>query len=60
MSDTIAAFLKIAKGDVDSLSGCHLDVVDDIDDLVRRADEIKEEGLYVIRRQPLHARTRIE
>ncbi len=60
MSDTIAAFLKIAKGDADSLSGCHLDVADDIDDLVRRADEIKEEGLYVIRRQPLHARTRIE
>ncbi len=60
MSDTIAAFLKIARGDADPLSGCHLDVADDIDDLVRRADEIKEEGLYVIRRQPLHARTRIE
>jgi NAD(P)-dependent dehydrogenase (short-subunit alcohol dehydrogenase family) len=60
MSDTIAAFMKIAKGDADLLSGCHLDVADDIDDLVRRADEIKEEGLYVIRRQPFHARTRIE
>jgi 3-oxoacyl-[acyl-carrier protein] reductase len=60
MSDTIATFLKIAKGDADSLSGCHLDVADDIDDLVRRDEEIKEEGLYVIRRHPLHARTRIE
>jgi 3-oxoacyl-[acyl-carrier protein] reductase len=60
MSDTISAFLKIATGDADSLSGCHIDVADDIDDLVQRADEIKEEGLYVIRRQPLQARTRIE
>ena len=60
MSDAVATFMKIAKGEADSLSGCHLDVADDIDDLVQRADEIKEQGLYVIRRQPLHARTRIE
>jgi NAD(P)-dependent dehydrogenase (short-subunit alcohol dehydrogenase family) len=52
MSDTIATFMQIAKGDADALSGCHLDVTDDIEELADRADEIRAERLYVIRRQP--------
>jgi 3-oxoacyl-[acyl-carrier protein] reductase len=52
MSDTVATFMKIARGEADALSGCHLDVADEIDDLAGRADEIRAERLYVLRRQP--------
>ena len=52
IEDTVATFMKIARGDVDELSGCHIHVDDDIGELVARAGEIIEKKLYVIRRQP--------
>ena len=39
----------IASGRLDALSGRFLHVLDDIDDLLRRVDEITEHDLYVLR-----------
>ncbi len=39
----------IASGRLDSLSGRFLHVLDNVDDLLRRADEIAEHELYVLR-----------
>ncbi len=39
----------IATGRLDLLAGRFLHVLDDVDDLLRRADEIKERDLYTLR-----------
>jgi NAD(P)-dependent dehydrogenase (short-subunit alcohol dehydrogenase family) len=41
--------VDIASGRLDSLSGRFLHVLDDVDDLLRRADELREHDLYVLR-----------
>jgi hypothetical protein len=41
--------LQLASGQADVLSGRFLDVTDDIDALVRRAEEIKRDELYLMR-----------
>jgi NAD(P)-dependent dehydrogenase (short-subunit alcohol dehydrogenase family) len=40
---------EIASGRLDALSGRFLHVLDDVDDLLRRADEIAEHDLYALR-----------
>jgi NAD(P)-dependent dehydrogenase (short-subunit alcohol dehydrogenase family) len=52
IEDTVANFIRLARGDADELTGCHIHGNDDIGELVERSDEIKSKGLYVIRRQP--------
>jgi NAD(P)-dependent dehydrogenase (short-subunit alcohol dehydrogenase family) len=50
--DVAARFvLRIAAGDCDRLSGCHLSVHDDFDALVERADAISRQDLYTLRRR---------
>ena len=50
--DEAARFvLRIAAGDCDDLSGCHLEVYDDLDALIERADEIRRHELYTLRRR---------
>ena len=41
--------LELARGKADRLSGCYLQIADDLDDLLGRADEIAAEGLYRLR-----------
>ena len=43
--------LRIAAGDSDGLSGCHLEVYDDLDALIERAAAIKHQDLYMLRRR---------
>jgi len=43
--------LRIAAGDCDGLSGCHLSVHDDLDALIERADAISHQDLYMLRRR---------
>ena len=45
--------LRIAAGDCDSLSGRHLEVNDDLDALIERAETIRHEDLYTLRRREL-------
>jgi hypothetical protein len=40
---------EIASGRLDPLAGCLLHVLDDLDDLLLRADEIAAHGLYTLR-----------
>ena len=50
--DAAARFvLRIAAGDCDGLSGCHLSVHDDLDALIERADAISRHNLYTLRRR---------
>jgi NAD(P)-dependent dehydrogenase (short-subunit alcohol dehydrogenase family) len=44
-----ARCLDLASGKADHLSGCYLQIGDDLDELVGRADEIAAEGLYRLR-----------
>ena len=49
--DVAARFvLRIAAGDCDGLSGRHLSVHDDLDELIERADAIRRDDLYTLRR----------
>ena len=41
--------LVLATGRADRLSGCYIQLADDLDDLIQRADEIEAEGLYTLR-----------
>jgi len=43
--------LRIAVGDCDALSGRHLEVYDDLDALIERADAIRRGDLYTLRRR---------
>ena len=50
--DAAARFvLRIAAGDCDGLSGCHLAIHDDLDALIERADAISRHDLYTLRRR---------
>jgi len=52
--DAAARFvLRIAAGDCDDLSGCHLSVHDDLEALIERADAIRRHDLYTLRRREL-------
>ena len=44
-----ARCLELASGKADRLSGCYIQIADDLDELVGRADEIAAEGLYRLR-----------
>jgi NAD(P)-dependent dehydrogenase (short-subunit alcohol dehydrogenase family) len=41
--------VAIATGRVDRLTGCFIQMADDLDELARRADEIEARGLYTLR-----------
>jgi NAD(P)-dependent dehydrogenase (short-subunit alcohol dehydrogenase family) len=41
--------VALASGRVDRLSGCYIQLADDLDDLAARADEIEAQGLYTLR-----------
>jgi NAD(P)-dependent dehydrogenase (short-subunit alcohol dehydrogenase family) len=41
--------LELASGKADCLSGCYIQLADDLDELVGRADEIAAGGLYALR-----------
>jgi NAD(P)-dependent dehydrogenase (short-subunit alcohol dehydrogenase family) len=41
--------LLLASGKADTLSGCYIDVEDDVAEMVQRAEEIKEKQLYTLR-----------
>lgn len=41
--------LALATGQADRLSGCYIQLADDLDELTRRADEIEADGLYTLR-----------
>ncbi len=43
--------LRIAAGDCDGLSGRHLSIHDDLDALIERADAIRRQDLYTLRRR---------
>ena len=52
--DALALLLRLASGEADSLTGRHLSVHDDLDDLLARVNEIRDCDLYVLR--PEHLR----
>jgi NAD(P)-dependent dehydrogenase (short-subunit alcohol dehydrogenase family) len=41
--------LALATGRADRLSGCYIQLADDLDELIRRADAIAADGLYTLR-----------
>jgi len=48
--EAITRFLGLlASGKADSLSGCCIGVLDDIDALVEHAEQIQDKGLYALR-----------
>jgi NAD(P)-dependent dehydrogenase (short-subunit alcohol dehydrogenase family) len=49
-----ALLVGLASGRADALTGRVVDVRDDLDELVRRAEEIVRDDLYVLRRRPEH------
>lgn len=49
MERAVAVFLFLASGRADALSGRHIRVEDDPDDLMRRAGEIERDDLYTLR-----------
>jgi NAD(P)-dependent dehydrogenase (short-subunit alcohol dehydrogenase family) len=46
---SVRLILQLAAGKFDVLSGCYLYVEDDLDDLVKRADEIQQNKWYTLR-----------
>lgn len=44
-----ALVLRLASGDMDSLSGIHVSVIDDLDALLARKDEVKKRELHLLR-----------
>jgi 3-oxoacyl-[acyl-carrier protein] reductase len=50
---SVELVLRLAFGEADALSGCMIGIDDDLDQLVRRAEDIKREELYVLRRRGL-------
>ena len=47
----VEVFMFLASGRADQLSGRHIDVYDDEVDLVERADDIRRDDLYTLRRR---------
>jgi NAD(P)-dependent dehydrogenase (short-subunit alcohol dehydrogenase family) len=45
--------LRLASGEADALSGCMISIEDDLGDMVRRAEAVKRDELYVLRRRGL-------
>ena len=41
--------LELASGKAECLSGCYIELADDLDEMIGRADEIAAEGLYTLR-----------
>ena len=48
MERAVEKFMFLASGEADELSGCHIHVDDDESDLLRRAKEISDNGLYTL------------
>lgn len=48
---TVPQFMLLASGAADALSGCHIDVEDNIPALIAQAAEIRRRGLYVLDRK---------
>ena len=53
--DTADLIARLATGEADVLSGSHIDVSQDLDDLIAHAEEIKAGNLYRLREQQLPA-----
>ena len=41
--------MLLASGKADVLSGCYITINDDVEEMVRRAEEIQEKQLYTLR-----------
>lgn len=53
--DVAELIVRLATGEADALSGTHIDVSQDLDELIARAGEIKASNLYRLREQQLPA-----
>jgi NAD(P)-dependent dehydrogenase (short-subunit alcohol dehydrogenase family) len=53
--DAAQFVLRLAAGEADALSGCHLSVHDDLDALITRADDIRRDDLLMLRVRGLWA-----
>ena len=51
--DAVALIRRLAAGDADVLSGRHLSVRDDLDDLLEHHREVRDRDLYVLRPERL-------
>ena len=49
IEDAVQLVLRLAAGHADALSGCYIEVEDDLDTLVQRAAEITADDLYALR-----------
>ena len=47
--EAVELMLRIAVGDADPLTGRHISVHDDLDELLARVDEVRERDLFVMR-----------
>ena len=52
MEQTVAAFMRLASGEADALSGRHIGVTDDIPALARQADDVRERDGLTLRLRP--------
>ena len=50
-----ALLLRLASGEADALTGTHITVIDDLDALIARSDEVKKRELHLLRLQRLEA-----
>lgn len=48
MEQSVAQCMRLVSGEADALSGCHLNVFDDLDALLADAERIKEQHLYTL------------
>jgi NAD(P)-dependent dehydrogenase (short-subunit alcohol dehydrogenase family) len=53
MAEAVDQFMFLAAGKADALSGCHLSNWDDLPKLVRHAEDIQHDGLYMLRLRTL-------
>jgi NAD(P)-dependent dehydrogenase (short-subunit alcohol dehydrogenase family) len=49
LNNAVPRFMLLAAGKADSLSGRHISIFDDLDDMLSRAEEIQKEDLYALR-----------
>ena len=50
MDVSVRAFMFLASGKADALTGRHINSTDSLEELIGRADEIVQEDLYTLRR----------
>ena len=48
MEQSVAQLMRLASGEADALSGCHVNVSDDLDAMLADAERIREQHLHVL------------